>query len=47
MFRCCSKGHGLVGNTGGEWTVGLDGLVGLFQPVINDSMILEAGRGVG
>ena len=23
---------GLVGNTGGRWMVGLNGLVGLFQP---------------
>ena len=26
-FRCCTKGHGLVG-----WLVGLDDLGGLFQP---------------
>jgi len=31
-FRCCTKGHGLVGNTGGRWwMVGLDDLGGLFQ----------------
>jgi len=24
--------NGLVGNTGGRWTVGLDDLGGLFQP---------------
>ena len=32
MFRCCTEGHGLVGNIGGRWTVGLDDLGGLFQP---------------
>jgi len=30
--RCCTKRHGLVGNIGGRWTVGLDDLGGLFQP---------------
>jgi len=28
-FRC-TEGHGLVGNIGDRWTVGLDDLVGLF-----------------
>ena len=32
MCRCGTKGHGLVGNTGGRWMVGLDDLRGLFQP---------------
>jgi len=31
-FRCCTEGHGLVGNSGGTWVVGLDDLRGLFQP---------------
>ena len=30
-FRC-SEGHGLVGDIGGRWMVGLDGLGGLSQP---------------
>ena len=30
-FRCCTEGHGLVGNTGDRW---LDDLRGLFQPMI-------------
>ena len=29
-FRCCTEGHGLVGNIGDEGMVGLDDLVGLF-----------------
>jgi len=28
------EGHGLVGNSGGRWTVGLDDLTELFQPMI-------------
>ena len=32
MFRRCTEGHGLVGNTGGSWMVGLDDLRGVFQP---------------
>ena len=32
VFRCCAEGHGLVGNTGDRWTVGLDDLFRLFQP---------------
>ena len=31
MFRCCTKGHGLVGN-GGRWIVERDDLGGLSQP---------------
>ena len=31
-FRCCTEGHGLVGNIGDGWMVGLDDLRGLFQP---------------
>ena len=31
MFRCCTEGRGLVGNTGGRWMAGLDYLGGLFQ----------------
>ena len=31
-WRCGSEGHGLVGNVGGRWTVGLDDLRGLFKP---------------
>ena len=30
-LRCCTKGHGLVGNIGDRQTVGLDDLGGLFQ----------------
>lgn len=30
-FRCCTGGHGLVGNIGGGWMVGLGNLGGLFQ----------------
>jgi len=32
VSRCCTEGHGLVGNIGGRGTVGLDDLRGLFQP---------------
>ena len=32
IFRCCIEGHGLMGNIGDRWTVGLDDLRGLFQP---------------
>ena len=32
MFRCGTEGHGLVGNIGHGWTVGLVDLRGLFQP---------------
>ena len=32
MFRCCTEGHGLVGNIGDRWMVGLDDHRGLFQP---------------
>ena len=32
MFRCCVEGHVLVRTIGDRWTVGLDDLVGLFQP---------------
>ena len=31
-FTCCNEGSGLVGNIGDRWKVGLDDLVGLFQP---------------
>ena len=31
-FSCCTMAHGLVGNIGGRWMVGLDDLGGLFQP---------------
>ena len=31
-FRCCTEGHGLVGNIGNRWTVELDDLGGVFQP---------------
>ena len=31
-FRCCTEGHGLMGNIGGRWMVELDDLGGLFQP---------------
>ena len=31
MFSCCTEGHGLVGNIGNMWMVGLDDLGGLFQ----------------
>jgi len=30
-FWCRIEGHGLVGNTGDRWTVGLDDQRGLFQ----------------
>ena len=32
MFRCCTEGRGLVGNTDDRWTVGLNDLGGLYQP---------------
>ena len=32
MFRCCTEGHGLVGNTGAKWMVELDDLRDLFRP---------------
>ena len=32
VFRCCTKGHGLVGDSGDRWTIGMDYLRGLFQP---------------
>ena len=28
-YRCCTERHGLVGNIGDRWTVGLDDLGGL------------------
>ena len=31
-FRCRTEGHGLVGNIGGRWMVGLDHPGGLCQP---------------
>ena len=31
-LTCCTEGHGLVGNIGDRWMVGLDDLGGLFQP---------------
>ena len=31
-FRCCTEGHGLVGNIGDRRMVGLDDFRGLFQP---------------
>ena len=31
-FRCCTEGHGLVGNIGDKWTVALDDPGGLLQP---------------
>ena len=31
-YRCCTERHGLVGNIGDRWTVGLDDLGGLLQP---------------
>ena len=31
-FRCHTEGHGLVGNIGEKWKVGLDDVRGLFQP---------------
>jgi len=30
-YRCGIQGHGLAGNIGGRWMVGLDDLRGLFQ----------------
>ena len=32
VFRCCTEGHGLVGNIGDRWTVGAGDLRGLFRP---------------
>ena len=32
VCRCCTEGHGLVGNIGGRWMIGMDDLGGLFQP---------------
>ena len=41
MFRCCTEGHGLVGNIGDRRTVELDVLRGLFQSWwFYDSVIL-------
>jgi len=41
MFRC-TEGHGLVGNVGDRWTVGMDDLGGLFQPWwFYDFMLLD------
>ena len=38
-FRCCTEGHGLVGNIDDRWMVGLDDIRGLFQPwLFYDSM---------
>ena len=31
-FRFCAEGHGLMRTVGDGWMVGLDDLVGLFQP---------------
>lgn len=31
MFRCCTEGHGLVGNDDDRWTIGPYDLVGLSQ----------------
>ena len=30
-FSCCAEGHGLGGNIGDKWTVGLDDPGGLSQ----------------
>lgn len=32
MFRCYTERHGFMGNIGDRWIVGLDDLVGFFQP---------------
>ena len=32
MFTSCSEGHGLVGNIGDRWRIGLYDLGGLLQP---------------
>ena len=32
MFRCCVEGCGSVRSTGDRSAIGLDDLVGLFQP---------------
>ena len=32
MWICDAEGHGLVGNIGGRWKVGLDDHRSLFQP---------------
>jgi len=43
--RCSFEGHGLVGNTGGSWTGGLDNLRDLFQPYcFYDSVRCPTGR---
>ena len=31
-FGCCVEGYGLARTIGDRWMVGLDGLIGLFQP---------------
>ena len=42
MFRHCTEEHGLAGDIGDRWTVGLDDLRGLFQPWwFYDSMITQ------
>ena len=38
MFRRCTDQHGLVGNIGDRWMVGLDDLGGLFQPMIGNGI---------
>ena len=44
-LRCCTEGHGLVGNIGDRQTVGLCDLRGLFQPWgFYDSRILLHGH---
>ena len=41
-FGFCVEGHGLVRTIGDRWMVGLDDLVGLFQPwCFCDSVILR------
>ena len=32
LRRCGTEGQGLVGNSGGRWTVGLGDLRDIFQP---------------
>ena len=30
-LRCCTEGHGLVGNIGDKWMIGLGDLRGIFK----------------
>lgn len=51
LFRCGTEGHGLLGNIGGRWMVGLDDPGGRFLPwefcdcrTRGDGSTLKGGR---